>query len=92
MEFEYIGWCHSGTSDKVWLGIKVNNAYYAVWGRRGKALGFKKHSFYSLNPVIRSKRREYTAVSKEKLYEIFPDFDNIVQQRLVFCLLAGKVK
>jgi len=94
--FEYIGWCNEkdskGDHDKVWAAFKMGNSWYACWGARGKTVNFKKHdSFNSLRRVIDSKRGKYGEVSETKLLDIWPDFYDSVESRLVFCTLANKI-
>ena len=98
LEFKYIGWCCETDSkgskhDKIWLGFELNSQYYAAWGARGKTVNFKKHeSHWSLNDVIETKQKKYDEVSETKLLEVWPDFYEVVESRLVFCMLADKIR
>lgn len=99
IEFLYIGWNNSTDSDgtkhdKVWAAFKAGNAYYAAWGKRGKTVSFKKHdSSYTLDSVMRRKMKEsYHEVDAFQLFSIFPHFREEVESRLLFCILANKIK
>jgi len=97
--FDYIGWC-KGTDkrtgvehDKVWTAFHVDDKYYAGWGRRGKAISFKNHpSEYSIDKVIRQKKKKYNEVDSFQLFAVFPYFNNAVSERLTFCILSNKIQ
>lgn len=99
LEFDYIGWC-KGTDkktgvehDKVWTAFHVGDSYYAGWGRRGKAISFKKHDdWYSVEKVIRKKKKDYDEVDAFRLFTIFPYFQDEVSQRLTFCILTNNIR
>ena len=98
IDFSFIGWCNETESDgtqhdKVWTAFNAGGSWYAGWGRRGKALSFKKHdSQFSLSQVMRKKRATYNSVDAFQLFAIFPDFEDEVDKRLMFATLCGKVK
>ncbi len=97
--FDYIGWC-KGTDkktgvehDKVWTAFHVDDKYYAGWGRRGKAVSFKKHdSEWSLDKATRTKKKKYDEVDTFQLFSIFPYFTDEVSERLTFCILSNKIQ
>ena len=99
IEFDYIGWC-KGTDkktgvehDKVWTAFHVGDKYYAGWGRRGKALSFKKHtSSDSFDKAIRTKEKKYDEVDTFQLFSIFPYFTDEVSNRLTYCILSNKIR
>lgn len=97
-QFEFIGWCNETESDgtkhdKVWTAFKAGDNWYAGWGRRGKAISFKRHnSQYTLNQVKRKKQQTYNPVDAFQLFAIFPNFEEEVDKRLMFATLCGKVK
>ena len=95
IEFLFIGWCkqvkNGITSNKVWTAFKAGDCYYAGRGARGKSIRFKKHTYSSLEKVMRRKMKDYDEVDKFELFAIFPTFENDVQEQLTFSILADKV-
>lgn len=104
---KWVGWCNKGTSDKVWGYFQVGarnpgwgsiGPYYIFWGGRGKALNFKKvNELSTAHSIQRSKEnrsydKAYTEISEAKLLEIWPTFENELEGRLSFCMLANKIK
>lgn len=97
LDFLFIGWCKQTKdgvdSDKVWTAFKAGDSYYAGWGARGKTINFKKHdNKYTLEIVMRSKKKDYNEVDAFQLFTIFPYFQDAVESRLLFCLLSNKIK
>lgn len=103
IEFEFIGWNNTTDwdgkkHDKVWTAFSINETYYAGWGARGKALSFKKYgSGFSAKSQQSKKIKEkkldsYSEVDAFLLFSIFPNFQEDVEKRLVYCTLANKVK
>ncbi len=96
LDFLFIGWCketkNNVVSDKVWTAFTVGRTAYAGWGRRGKAIRFKKHeSVHSLRKLIRKKRQSYNEVDAFQLFSIFPHFKDDVEKYLSFSIIANKV-
>jgi len=97
--FDFIGWC-KGTDnktgvdhDKVWTAFHVDDKYYAGWGRRDKAISFKKHpDKKSLEKVTKTKKKKYDEVDTFQLFSIFPYFTNEVSERLTYCILSNKIQ
>jgi hypothetical protein len=99
IDFLYIGWQHdtnrmSGVKhDKVWTAFKTGDCYYAGWGKRDKAVSFKKHdSLESIEKAIRQKKKNYNEVDAFQLFTLFPYFKDEVAQRLTYCVLANKLR
>ena len=100
ISIKWVGWCNKGTSDKVWGYFQVGSGgtYYIFWAGRGKAMNFKKQtSAFEVVKVRRSKEnrsydKAYTEISEAKLLEIWPTFENELEGRLSFCMLANKIK
>lgn len=98
VKFGYIGWCNEVDSkghkhDKVWCYFSLGENWYACWGGRGKAVTFKRHdSEWSVRDVMQAKKKKYQAIDKNKLLSIWPTFFEQAEQRLVFALLANKVR
>jgi len=106
-EFVFIGWCQEGNSDKIWgyfLRPTPDAAAWTTkdwgynccifWGRRGKAMQFKADiTGHDLNKLRESKlRKGYVKISPEKLLEIWPSFIEEAEAKLMWEVLAGKVK
>ena len=64
------------------------------WGRRGKAMSFKGNTTgHELDKLRDSKlRKGYVEISKKKLMEIWPTFIEEAEGKLMWEVLAGKVK
>lgn len=98
LEFDFIGWDNSTDydgkkHDKVWTAFTIGGTHYAGWGARGKALSFKKYPTKALqNLKIREKKKSYNEVDAFLLFSVFPNFQEEVEQRLVYCILANKIK
>jgi len=97
IDFLFIGWVkeikNGVDSDKVWTAFETNGTYYAGWGARGKKISFKKHtSKYSLEDVMRKKKKDYAEVDAFQLFTIFPYFTDDVSKYLMIDLLMNKVK
>ena len=92
IEFLYIGWCNEGNHDKVWTAFIAGGAHYAGWGRRGKAIRFKRHdSRSSLMTVKRQKEKKYGTVDEFQLFCIFPTFKDDVSSKLMMSILTDGV-
>ncbi len=98
IEFKFIGWNNSTEPngkkhDKVWTAFSVNGVHYGGWGARGKSLSFKKYSSsWEQRNKIEDKELTYNKVDEFILFAMFPNFEAEVSQRLLFCVLANKVK
>lgn len=63
------------------------------WGRRGKAMQFKADvAGYELDTLIRNKQKKYTTITDQRLFEIWPTFITEAEEKLMWDVLAGKVK
>lgn len=64
------------------------------WGRRGRALQFKADKTgHGLEVLSRSKlNKGYQEISEAKLIEIWPSFIEEAEAKLMWEVLAGKVK
>lgn len=97
IDFRWIGWMKEGTHDKVWGYFQLDNKLFCFWGRRGKALSFKDHgaawNTYTLEKLRRQKENKgYKQTDRFQMFTIFPHFEEDVEKRLSFCMLADKVK
>lgn len=95
--FKFIGWCNEENHDKVWVAFSVGSKYYACWGARGKHLTFKEYgtgwpSEREQNTVMTKKRKKYEEVDSFMLFSIFPNIEDDIEQKLMFAILADKVK
>jgi hypothetical protein len=64
------------------------------WGRRGKAMQFKGDiTGYELNKLVNSKlKKGYLKIDQNKLLNIWPTFIAEAEAKLMWDVLAGKVK
>ncbi len=64
------------------------------WARRGRAMQFKADvTGHELDKLVQSKRRKgYQKISADKLIEIWPTFISESEGKLMWDVLAGKVK
>jgi hypothetical protein len=64
------------------------------WGRRGKAMQFKADvTGYELKKLSQSKlKKGYNKITSERLLEIWPTFIEEAEGKLMWEILAGKVK
>lgn len=64
------------------------------WARRGKAMQFKADtSGPELDKLIRSKlKKGYEKITQQKFLEIWPSFTKECEEKLMWDVLAGKVK
>ena len=106
--FGFIGWNTEGTSDKIWgyfyrpTDTTVHTWYSKeygwnccrFWGARGKTMHFKEDvTGHELDKLKRSKLREgYKIINSDKLIEIWPNFIKEAEEKLMWDVLAGKVK
>jgi hypothetical protein len=94
MNYEFIGWCKEDNHDKVWGVIKLrenDNTVCVFWGRRGKKLQTKVSSetYRDMYRLIDSKTRKgYQKVSKEKLNEVYPEFQTDLEQTAFWATLS----
>jgi len=107
ISFKFIGWCNETDRaghkhDKVWgyFTTDVNAGYgadcYIFWGARDKknTLRFKKdHMYGHLEDLAHQKqdKKNYNRISEKKLLEIWPDFYDQMEMKLMFAVLANKV-
>lgn len=97
MNYHWIGHCREGTSDKVWGLIRLSNNefyndYVAFWGRRGKRLQTKIHENidrWDADKLANKKQdRGYNTINVNRLDEVYPEFENDLQQTTVWALLT----
>lgn len=88
MKVYWVGWCKTGTSDKIWGILDVNGVYYNFWCRRGARMQFKRTDDLAYS---HKRRRGYTEISSATLEDIYPSFFDEAQSSLVFALMADKV-
>ena len=64
------------------------------WARRGKAMQFKADTSGSeLDKLVRSKlKKGYEKISEKRFLEIWPSFIQECEEKLMWDVLAGKVK
>ena len=103
MNYEFIGWCHEESHDKVWgvivLERDINKYVYnpdhkvcVFWGRRGKKLQTKVsvESQRDINTLISSKTKKgYDKVNLNKLNEVYPEFESDLHQTAFWSTLKS---
>jgi hypothetical protein len=98
MKYEHIGWCKEGTSDKVWGVICLREAetfwskgkYLTFWGRRGTKLQTKileGNSREVQSSFGKKLRNGYTEVDKDRLYEVYPEFQQDLEKTAMWASL-----
>jgi hypothetical protein len=102
-QFGFIGWCNdpADNHDKVWgyfyrptPDAEPWQNCCVFWARRGGAMKFKgDRTGAKLNQLVVSKlNKGYKKIDVEKLIKIWPTFINDVEGKLMWEVLAGKVK
>jgi predicted DNA-binding WGR domain protein len=98
MEYQFIGWCREGESDKVWAAIRIggehwDGTYATVWGRRGKKLSFKiikDSSDWEIEKLARKKQvKGYVEFQKEQLFAIYPEFEQDLEKIGLIAILKA---
>jgi len=64
------------------------------WGRRGKAMQFQQDvTGYELTRLVDTKvNKGYVRINQDKLFKIWPTFIQEAEAKLMWEILAGKVK
>lgn len=77
-----------------WGNPNHNQNVCVFWGRRGKAMQFKGDiSGHDLDKLKQSKlKKGYLQISEEKLLNIWPTFITEAEGKLMWDVLAGKIK
>ena len=89
MKTYWTGWYKDNTSDKIWGILKVGDAYYNFWCRRGAKMQFKAIDY----PKYGHKQKKgYVEITDSRLEQIYPGFFDEAQSNLVFALMADKVR
>lgn len=78
------------TNNRLWIQRNV----CVFWARRGKAMQFKADTTgHHLTKLVESKlKKGYDAISENKLFEIWPTFIQEAEAKLMWEVLAGKIK
>lgn len=96
MNYNFIGWCKEGSSDKVWVCIQLNGdrwggSFVTVWGRRGKKLQHKvidHSSSWDMEKLVNSKHKKgYNKIDPDQLAQVYPEFVQDLEQTTVWALL-----
>lgn len=102
LKFEFIGWCHEDNHDKVWAALlltpddrKMHSwdtvKYVTIWGARGKKLQHKvgEGRHHDLTKLVDTKvSKGYERVSRHKLDQVYPEFENDLQSTAVWAMLT----
>ena len=99
LEYKFIGWCQTGTSDKVWGVIPLQSPdplkigkYVIFWGRRGKKLQSKIYEDYTWGIVdkIEGKiERGYVKIDTTRLNELYPEFEEDLSKTAMWAMLQS---
>lgn len=94
IDYNFIGWCGDGVHDKVWICVQLSHDGYdgkflIIWGRRGKTLQSKtiEVTYYDVDKLIRSKESKYAEIPRDKLHEVYPEFEQDLQKIASWALL-----
>jgi len=84
---------HAGTPSR-WAPPNYGRHCCIFWGRRGKAMKFKADVVGDdLDSLVRSKlKKGYLKIDETKLLNIWPTFITEAEGKLMWEVLAGKVK
>lgn len=89
MNIVWAGWYKEGSSDKLWGILEEGNALYNFWCRRGAMMQFKRTDSMK---YWHKEDKGYKSITEDKLKEIYPTFFEEAEQKLVFDVMAGKVR
>jgi hypothetical protein len=89
MKTYWTGWYKDGTSDKIWGILRVGDAYYNFWCRRGAKMQFKAIDYPKYG---HKEKKGYKPINDAQLEAIYPGFFDEAQSNLVFALMADKVR
>ena len=99
MEYRFIGHCYDAKEnhDKVWGAINMDEGadprswkcnVLTFWGRRGKKLStLLVTDTAKLNKLIYKKRQDYTEIRKDRLDEVYPDFQADLEKTAMWAIL-----
>lgn len=82
------------TTQSRWITKQYGWNVVVFWARRGKAMKFKADTSGSeLDKLVRSKlKKGYERITEHKFLEIWPSFIQECEEKLMWDVLAGKVK
>jgi len=92
MRYAHIGWCKSGTHDKVWGAIclqdpttsyRGDGKFVTFWGRRGAKLQTKmvEGTNWDVHKLFLNKlSKGYKEVEKDELDEVYPEFEQDLEK------------
>ena len=99
MNYRYIGHCYDSKEnhDKVWGAIDLDENgdpwswkcnVLTFWGRRGKKLStLLVTDQVKSRKVIQKKEREYTEIRKDRLDEVYPEFQADLEKTAMWAML-----
>lgn len=97
IKFGWIGYCERDRSDKIWgwlftqsdpRSLQSDTTVHVFWGRRGKTLSFKADTASSAIKTAEAKNRKgYDRISRDELMELWPDFTEMVEPKLMMHVL-----
>lgn len=77
-----------------WRGKDIGRNIVIFWGRRGKTMAFKAGVYdHEIGTLMSSKiKKGYISINETKLLAIWPTFIQEAEAKLMWEVLAGKVK
>jgi len=92
----WLGWDHSGNSDKIWGYLcMVDGRFFAFWGRRGKTLQFKNHGVDGGISLIRlrttKEKKGYNFVDPIDYNRLVQDFLEELELNCMTAILSDKI-
>lgn len=84
--------CQEGRSNKIWGYFRDETVYWAFWCGVGQNPSFKKHSLHIGDLLVLSsakQRKGYKKISMDELKNLWPEFDQVFQERFVWFKLRG---
>jgi hypothetical protein len=84
----------TSSSPRRWITKQYGWNVVTFWARRGKAMQFKADvSGDALDKLVRSKLgKGYEQINEKKFLEIWPSFIQECEEKLMWDVLAGRVK
>jgi predicted DNA-binding WGR domain protein len=105
MKYLHVGWCRTGTHDKVWGVICVaedvrisdawpynGNKYVTFWGRRGTKLQTKMVNGrdWEMDDLFRKKKKNgYREIDPQHLNTVYPEFEQDLEKTAFWAALKA---
>ena len=99
INYEFIGWCKEGTSDKVWGVICLHRIegfhykYLVFWGRRETKLQTvtQEKTHWDIRKLINKKQEKgYVEINTDRLDQVYPEFESDLEATTMWSLLKAE--